>query len=151
MNVPLVIKNDLQSQLDFKLFFNLFHFDVWICSLGLTILVILVTSLLEVSLLKIGFKSGKFSNRFFESLALTFNGSTFGDSWTKFYRPVIFVISLHGIFIWMHYNGNLTSFLTEIDLKLPFQDLQGLLQTNYFLTTSPKHGSSASKFLKGNS
>ena len=47
------------------------------------------------------------------------------------HKTVIFVLLLSGSVIWMAYTASLTSELSVVQLKLPFNDLESLANTDY--------------------
>jgi hypothetical protein len=53
------------------------------------------------------------------------------------YRCVIFTSLLAGTVVWISYRASLTSDLSAAKMKLPFNDMESLSNTDYRLTTHP--------------
>ena len=115
-----------------KLLFNPFTNLVWLCLLTTTVMITLLKFLvLNRKVDSIGI--------FWESFAVNFGGS-FDDSQTKkkSYKMMLFLTLLNGNVIWMCYQASLTVDLSISEPKLPFNNLEGLLNSDWNLFTVDK-------------
>ena len=117
---------------DMRLLFNPFTNLLWLCLLTTTVMITIAKFLiLNRKVNSIGI--------FWESFAANFGGS-FDDTLTKKkpYKMLLFLTLFNGNVIWMGYQASLTVDLSISEPKLPFNDLEGLLNSDWKLFTIDK-------------
>ena len=142
----LVIKNDLDQKFNPLLYINPLDSWVWLVLILLCILPALILSIKEVLLNdeKMSFK--KFGVMLATAFSSNFGGHFLSRSIQNNHKMTLIFYFCNGIVIWIAYRANITAGLSTRILKAPFRDLEGLSKSDYFLTTTSKHGATGKKF-----
>ncbi len=135
----LVIGNDLSHAIDPWMFVNPLTLRVWICLLIMSLSVsgfLLTGDWLchpdSVSWTFLGYRAVQgFSSNFGGGFL-----SNDGLSKTCWKQVAIFAYFFLGVMIWIYYQSFIISGLANHKIQYPFTDLEGLSQSDYFLTSS---------------
>ena len=141
------IKNDLDHQNQWFIYFEIFTLEVWIAILAIAILPTVISAIHDTMItneLEIGLIA--MTRKFVASFAFYFGGN-FLD---KRNRGLVLICHLsYGILIWIFFRGSLTSKLTERSYKNPFNSMEELSTTPYYLLTARNNTRIVNHFLHG--
>ena len=62
------------------------------------------------------------------------------------HQMTILIYFFNGIIIWIAFRGSLTAVLSDQHEKIPFDNLEGILKTDFFVTTTSKKGATGTMF-----
>lgn len=139
----MVIKNDLDERFNRFLYMNPFDYDVWLLLILLTLCPFLILILEDVLLSKEKVTLTNLASKLSASIAINFGGN-FLSKISQ--RRLILVYFFNGIIIWISYRAQITAGFNQKILKMPFRNLNTLIETDYFMTTTSKHGATGSMF-----
>ena len=75
---------------------------------------------------------------YWETFVANFGGSSDSSDMRDSYKILTFITLFFGNVVWMGYQASLTVDLTTPIAKLPFRDIEGLIESNWKLLTHSK-------------
>ena len=142
----LVIRNNLDAQFDPLMYINPLSLEVWILLFALSILPVFIMTFQEVIITDEKFSLSKFMKRFAQAFSSNFGGNFLSRGVQKSHQMTIFFYFINGIIIWIAFRATIIAGLSNREIKLPFEDLEGLAETDYFLTTTSRYGATGARF-----
>ena len=135
-NAELFIKNHEEEEISWTVYLNPISNDLWVTLVIVSLIIACVFSIIEKHSKKFHQNHIFHLNNFLIKSWIAFKANFGGkpssvNSKTNAYRIVMFICLLSGSLFWIAYRASLTSELSVINLKQPFNDLEGLLTSNY--------------------
>ena len=136
-NAELFIKNTEDEEISWTVYLNPLSTDLWTTIVFVAIFIAIILSGIEKYMSLCSMESSPilfFSNllgNFWIALKANVGGKPSSVHKNKTYQIIVFNCLLTGSLVWMGYRASLTSELSNIILKFPFNSLETLLTSDY--------------------
>ena len=133
----LFIKSEELEEVAWTIYLNPISTNLWLILICVAIMIAIVLSviekLLDLSTLNQSYMISlkKFIGHFWIAFKSNFGGKPASVHKINSYQIVVFICLLAGSIVWMSYRAFLTSELSIIKLKQPFNDLESFLESDY--------------------
>ena len=133
----LFIKSDDKEEVTWTVYLNPMSTNLWLMLIFVAILIAIVLSAIEklLSLTRLNqtymISLKNFISHYWIALKSNFGGKPASVHKNSSYQITVFVCLLAGSVVWMFYRAFLTSELSIIQLKQPFNDLESFLASDY--------------------
>ena len=133
----LFIKSEELEEVAWTIYLNPISTNLWLILICVAIMIAIVLSviekLLDLSTLNQRYMISlkKFIGHFWIAFKSNFGGKPASVHKINSYQIVVFICLLAGSIVWMSYRAFLTSELSIIKLKQPFNDLESFLESDY--------------------
>ena len=134
--LALVIRNDFGNNFDPWMFINPIKIEVWMTILGISISIASFISIHNHFLDKQSFALQDLLKKAVQGFSSNFGGDFLSEDFHKSARIAAFAVFTFGLLVWNYYQSYIISGLAKHKPNYPFNNLEGLAQSNYFLTTS---------------